>query len=131
MNGFNSAYGTDGTRLDTCGACHYDFGGGGPRNWYGQDFENNNHDFAAIESIDSDLDGYLNSEEITALTLPGLACEDLADTSNAPADVGDYTEPNKSCGGHVQTMMVTAMVTPVTLPVLMVLQLTVMTMIPP
>ncbi|NIM50548.1 MAG: hypothetical protein GTN78_01520, partial [Gemmatimonadales bacterium] len=33
---FVNKYGLTGTRLDTCGVCHYDFTGGGTRNPYGE-----------------------------------------------------------------------------------------------
>jgi hypothetical protein len=56
-----------------CGVCHYAFSGGGPRNPYGAAVEaeraSNGKDsvaaFLAIESEDSDLDGYSNIDEIT------------------------------------------------------------------
>lgn len=101
MNSFNSTYGTSGTRLDTCGVCHYDFGGGGARNWYGLHFEANNHSFASIANLYSDGDAVVNSSEIVQLYLPGLTCNDLSSTSGAPADVGTYVVPGQVCGGAV------------------------------
>ena len=100
MNNFNSTYGTDSTRLDTCGLCHYDFGGGGLKNPYGEAFGANGHNFGPLEGVDSDGDGSLSSEEIAALTMPGLTCDNLGQTSGAPADVADYVDPsNPGCGG--------------------------------
>ncbi len=95
MNNFGSTYSAIvGTQIDSCGVCHYDFGGGGARNWYGQDFENNNYDFVAIEELDSDVDGYSNSEETETFFMPGLTCDDLGSTVNAPFDLADYVNPD-------------------------------------
>lgn len=79
LNAFNAKYGTSGTALDTCALCHQSAGGGGPRNAYGNAFEQaldaHGSDpaaaFAAIESADSDGDGYSNIDEINARTKPG------------------------------------------------------------
>jgi hypothetical protein len=75
---FNAKYGTSGTRLDTCGICHVNPAGGGPRNLYGAAFQSESvHSsnpalaFSNIEPLDSDGDGYSNIAEITALTFPG------------------------------------------------------------
>ncbi len=59
-----------GTRLDFC-VCHYNKGGGGARNPFGNDFSGKGYSFEAIEALDSDKDGFTNIEEITALTYPG------------------------------------------------------------
>ena len=85
---FNANYGTQGTRLDSCGLCHYNFAGGGPRTLYGEDYRNNNYSAAAIGAIDSDGDGVSNDAEsaLGTLTFPGLSCNDLANVINAPAD---------------------------------------------
>jgi hypothetical protein len=107
LDEFATAYGTSGTRLDTCGVCHYDFGGGQAKNWYGEAFLASGHSFAAIAGDDSDGDGAVNANEVTVLlTLPGLACADLGLISNAPADVGQYMVPGTvceetSCADHV------------------------------
>jgi len=61
-----------GTRLDGCNLCHYTDEVNWPaRNPYGQDFADNGYSFAAIQNLDSDNDGHLNSAEITALSFPG------------------------------------------------------------
>jgi hypothetical protein len=57
--------------LQNCQTCHgatY-----AERNDFGKDYAANNHDFAAIEGFDSDVDGVTNLAEITAGTLPGSA----------------------------------------------------------
>src|SRR5574341_473607 len=66
LNSFNTKYGTSSSRLDTCGLCHIDPAGGGPKNSYGTDFTNYSHNFTAIEKLDSDKDGYSNIVEIRA-----------------------------------------------------------------
>jgi hypothetical protein len=59
-----------------CGNCHYAFGGGGPRNPYGQDLETALADFpnnpngrrqavVSIENLDCDTDGYNTLVEVT------------------------------------------------------------------
>jgi hypothetical protein len=50
-----------------------DSGGGGPTNPYGDDFLNSGNDFAAIENLDSDSDGFTNIKEISERTFPGSA----------------------------------------------------------
>lgn len=68
---FQKAYPkTVNTRIDFC-ICHQNKDGGGPRNFYGTDFERNRHDLRAIEEKDSDNDGFKNADEIKALTNPG------------------------------------------------------------
>jgi hypothetical protein len=47
-------------------------------NSYGAEFAKNNHDFGAVEPLDSDGDGFSNIDEIKALTFPG----DPADNPN-------------------------------------------------
>lgn len=99
LNSFNDLYGTTGTRLDSCGTCHYDFGGGGSRNFYGEEFLNSGLDFAAIEPLDVDNDGVVSIDEINLLFMPGLNCDNIALTSGAPADLADYVDPNNpGCG---------------------------------
>jgi hypothetical protein len=78
LSTFNNQYGTASTKLDTCLLCHGQ--NGPPNNPFGAAFAANNHDFAAIEQLDSDGDGYSNLEEITAGTFPG----DPNDFPNAP-----------------------------------------------
>lgn len=64
----------EGTRLESCDFCHHTGEAGWPLNSYGLDYNNagnNRTAFAVIETLDSDGDGYLNIEEIQALTMPG------------------------------------------------------------
>ena len=59
-----------GTRLDSCDLCHKP--GAIPAvNNYGYDFGYSSHNFATVESWDSDADGYRSITEIQALTMPG------------------------------------------------------------
>jgi hypothetical protein len=65
-----------GSRIDTCNVCHTTV----PQlNPYGMAFQDAGHEFAPIESSDSDGDGASNLAEIMALTFPG----DPADTPPA------------------------------------------------
>ncbi len=59
-----------GTSLDDCALCHTS---APALNSYGNAFGRNNHNFAAIESADSDGDGFSNLAEINAHTFPGDA----------------------------------------------------------
>ena len=57
-----------GSRIDTCNVCHTSV----PQlNPYGMAFQGAGHEFAPIESADSDGDGFSNLAEIMALTFPG------------------------------------------------------------
>jgi hypothetical protein len=66
---FNARYGTAGTVLDTCTLCHGP--AGPPLNAYGSAYAAAGHSAAAIESKDSDGDGFANLAEIDARTFPG------------------------------------------------------------
>lgn len=50
---------------------HVPLGGADNVNPYGADFGKNNHDFGAIEPLDSDGDGVSNINEIKAGSFPG------------------------------------------------------------
>jgi ASPM-SPD-2-Hydin domain-containing protein len=71
LSSFNSTYGTSGTALDTCNLCHPN--GTSSFNAYANDFSAANHAFKAIETVDSDRDGFTNVTEIKALSFPGDA----------------------------------------------------------
>jgi hypothetical protein len=72
LSQFNARYKTNGSKLDSCLTCHTSPSGGADQmNPYGADFGKHNHDFAAIESLDSDGDGFSNIDEIKAGTFPG------------------------------------------------------------
>ena len=60
------------SKLNDCTLCHTS---PPSRNAYGSAFANANHNFAAIENLDSDGDGFTNIQEITALTFPGNASD--------------------------------------------------------
>ena len=72
LEAFNEKYDTRGTRLDSCMTCHSSSTPSKENlNPYGLDFAKANHDFGAIEQLDSDGDGFTNVDEIKALTFPG------------------------------------------------------------
>ena len=79
LDDFNEVYGTQNTRLDSCDHCHP--GGRTSRlDPYGDDMVVKHkqglswkESIVAIESLDSDGDGWTNLEEIEALTFPGIA----------------------------------------------------------
>ena len=91
---FNSQYGTSGTSggttLGSCITCHGGVNGTGGLNNYGTDFRSANFDLTAIESLDSDSDGYSNIEEILAGTFPG-------DSTSMPGG-GANTPPTANAG---------------------------------
>lgn len=120
---FFNAYPTAvGSRLDDlpsisnhCGACHFEFTGGGPRNPYGAAVEaalpgypNNDAGrqlaIHSIEAADSDGDGFSNLIEITDLanynntpTFPGLTAGNVGSTGSVdPADIAGYLTPTTS-----------------------------------
>jgi hypothetical protein len=53
--------------LHNCQTCHT----ATAKTEFARDFAANNHDFAAIEGFDSDVDGFTNLVEINAGTQPG------------------------------------------------------------
>ena len=101
-----------GTRLDTlpsnnnhCGVCHYDFGGGGTRNLYGQAVEAlpsiSPAQILTLGSLDSDGDGFTNDQEILDLlaysntpTFPGLTPTNINLVSDVSvAEIEDHLVP--------------------------------------
>ncbi len=106
---FNARYGTAaGTALGAnssarCILCHP---GGNTSQYtsYANDFRNNNHNYATIEPLDSDGDGFSNLAEITALTLP-------YDANSRPTTSADTTLP------VVSTFTVPATATTLTVPI--------------
>lgn len=72
----------NGTSLASCSLCHT----GVPNlNPYGADYQSHGHNFAAIELLDSDNDGFDNITEINALTMPGDAGSKPSDSpTNTP-----------------------------------------------
>jgi len=86
---FNSTYETsgadNGTSLGSCITCHNQIDGKGGENTYGAEWFANGRNFAAIEALDSDGDGFNNIAEILAGTFPG-------DPNNTPP-LADTTPP--------------------------------------
>lgn len=76
------------SKLNNCSLCHTTVPNLNP---YGADYKRLGHNFAAIESLDSDGDGATNLTEITALTWPG----DSADRPGA-APTATATAPANS-----------------------------------
>jgi hypothetical protein len=89
---FNAYYGTNGTdngtTLGSCITCHNTLDGSG-YNSYGIDYLVNAKNFAAIESLDSDGDGFSNIDEIIDDAFPGDSAS-FPQPSNSPpvADAG-------------------------------------------
>src|SRR4030065_267486 len=82
MTSFNNRYGTAGTAIATCSVCHTT----APAcNSYGNAFKTNAHNYATIEPLDSDGDGFTNIVEINAKAFPGNA------SSNPAATQGNAT----------------------------------------
>jgi hypothetical protein len=98
LSKFNSHYDTQGSRLDSCQTCHTSAGGTKSNvNQYGNDWAAANHDFAAVEGLDSDGDGFTNIDEIKALTFPGDA-KDNPDTKAKPKPAPSTTTTTKPAG---------------------------------
>ena len=124
-----------GTRLDNlpshathCGACHFDFNGGGPRNPYGVrlgdvigNFPNNDagrqQAMHSIENEDSDGDGHSQLTEITNLagysntpTFPGLTAGNVGSASNVPnlSEIQPYLTPTTGADTQPPTVTVTS-----------------------
>jgi len=79
----NSYPHTSNTQLDSCNTCHTNVP---DLNSYGRDYRSHGHDFRAIELLDSDGDGYLNIDEINALSFPG-------DINSTPGTQPTHTPP--------------------------------------
>ena len=91
--GFNNYYGTNGTdrgsTMGSCITCHVNPDGKGGINSYGNHYKAYGHNFAAIEALDSDGDGFSNIDEINVDTFPGDAGSRPAPPTSPPlADAG-------------------------------------------
>ena len=76
LSTFESTYpAAAGSRIDVCNLCHNSPEGGDARNPYGSSYDSSGRNFAAIENIDSDKDGWTNIQEIKSLTFPGDATD--------------------------------------------------------
>lgn len=72
LSAFNTKYGTEGSKLDSCLTCHQSQAASADNlNPYGTDFAGAHYDFGAIEAKDSDGDGVTNIDEIKKGTFPG------------------------------------------------------------
>lgn len=91
LSSFNQHYNTIDTRLDTCNLCHGS-SSGGSFNPYGMAYSGSGRNFASIETLDSDKDGFTNIEEIKALTFPG----DINDHPQTTSATPDATTTNVS-----------------------------------
>ena len=56
------------SKLDSCQTCHTNVPDLNP---FGQAYQNNGHNFPALELLDSDSDGWSNIQEIQSITFPG------------------------------------------------------------
>ncbi len=91
---FNTRYGTSGSALDSCNLCHPG-GATSQLNAYASAYVSAGHNFASVESLDSDGDGYTNLTEINARTNPGdAASHPVADAT--PPVVTAFTIPATS-----------------------------------
>ncbi|WP_370574195.1 hypothetical protein [Methanomethylovorans sp.] len=88
LSSLNQHYNTSGTNLDSCKTCHTS--SGGSLNPYGRAYSSNGRNFASIENLDSDNDGFTNIEEINALTFPGNPTDYPQTVSQTPT----ATTPN-------------------------------------
>jgi hypothetical protein len=95
LSSFNQHYNTSGTNLDSCKACHTS-SGGGSLNPYGRAYSSNGRNFASIETLDSDNDGFTNIEEINALTFPGDANDHPQTTSATPTTTTNVTQQQQT-----------------------------------
>ncbi|WP_370575762.1 PGF-CTERM sorting domain-containing protein [Methanomethylovorans sp.] len=94
LEAYNQQYDIEDTKLDACLNCHISSNGGGPRNPYGMAYGGSDRDFASIESLDSDGDGFTNLEEINALTFPGDPADYPQTASEVPSETGvNETDP--------------------------------------
>ncbi|OPY25605.1 MAG: hypothetical protein A4E23_00015 [Methanomethylovorans sp. PtaU1.Bin073] len=95
LSSLNQHYNTSGTNLDSCKTCHTS-SGGGSLNPYGRAYSSNGRNFASIESLDSDNDGFTNIEEINALTFPGDANDHPQTTSATPTTTTNVTQQQQT-----------------------------------
>jgi hypothetical protein len=86
---FNAFYGTSGGHnyqsvLGSCLTCHPS---GSNRNAYANDWRNNGRNYAAVEAIDSDDDGFTNLAEINAGYFPGNSASKPPAANSPPVAV--------------------------------------------
>lgn len=96
---FAAAYpSTSGTALASCSTCHTSVPA---LNAYGSALQASGLNFAGIESLDSDGDGFSNGDEIRAFTNPGVA-------SDRPTVTTSTSIPTTSTSTTTSTTMTTA-----------------------
>lgn len=89
LDSFTGSYpATAGTSLDNCSTCHTSVPA---LNAYGSALRAAGMSFAAIESLDSDGDGFSNLQEIRNLTKPGNAADRPATTSSTTTSTTSTT----------------------------------------
>ncbi len=93
---FNNFYGTNGTdqgtTMGSCITCHVNLDGKGGINSYGNHWKAYGRNFAAVELLDSDSDGFSNIDEIISGTWPG-------DASSTPGPIAQ--PPAANAGGEI------------------------------
>jgi len=103
LTSFKSTYpAAAASRIDNCQLCHTT-NSGGSRNGYGTAYAGANHQFAPIESSDSDSDGYSNIEEINALSYPGNATDHPSASGSAALSGIAVQGPASLAGGATAT----------------------------
>jgi hypothetical protein len=95
LSQFNTRYGTAGSALNQCMLCHTSNINPSALNPYGTAFLGSGHNFAAIETLDSDGDGFSNIDEINARTFPGDP-NSKPSSDTVPPTVTTFTMPSTS-----------------------------------
>ena len=124
--GYQTLFGTrylrvSGSRIDNCGLCHLDFGGGGGFNPYGLAFQaqptRDQTAFVNIEGLDSDGDGASNIDEINAFFEPGWDCDNIGSAANPPLGLANFVDQNNiGCVAPTPTATPTATAKPTPTP---------------
>ena len=108
LNDFNTRYGTSGTALNSCTLCHTGSPSNNNLNSYANDYVANGYNFAAIENLDSDGDGFSNIVEINARTFPGDPASRPAASDTTPPTVTGFSVPATSSSLTVSITTFTA-----------------------
>ena len=108
LNDFNLRYGTAGTALDSCTLCHTGSPSGSNLNSYANAYAANGYNFAAIEALDSDGDGFSNIAEINARTFPGDPASKPAASDTTLPTVTAFSTPATSSSLTVSITAFTA-----------------------
>ena len=97
-----------GTALDSCTLCHTGSPSGSNLNSYANAYAANGYNFAAIEALDSDGDGFSNIAEINARTFPGDPASKPAASDTTPPTVTAFSIPATSSSLTVSITAFTA-----------------------